>query len=74
MSEIILPATLESIPEAMAFLKKNLGPHYDDFGTHVDLAVEELLVNVANYAYKEEQYRMTPHVDTLKLGCRWVNM
>ncbi|MBQ7607712.1 MAG: ATP-binding protein [Desulfovibrionaceae bacterium] len=74
MPEITLSATVQSIPEAMAFLKENLGADYESLGTHVDLAVEELFVNVASYAYKSDAYRQSDRVDTICLGCRWVNM
>lgn len=74
MPEITLHASLESVHAAMAFVRGQLGERHADILTHVELAVEELLVNVAHYAYAGVE--STGHADfgKLVLGCRWVNM
>ena len=51
MPRILLPAKLESCAPAMAFLRENLADGHEDMLGFVELAVEELLVNVVNYAY-----------------------
>ena len=51
MPRILLPARLENCAVAMAFLRENLAEGHEDMLGFVELAVEELLVNVVNYAY-----------------------
>lgn len=51
MPRILLPARLENCAVAMAFLRENLVEGHEDMLGFVELAVEELLVNVVNYAY-----------------------
>lgn len=51
MPRILLPAELDSCAPAMTFLRENLADGYEDMLGFVELAVEELLVNVVNYAY-----------------------
>lgn len=53
MPRILLPATLESCAPAMDFLRQHLSDGYEAMLGFVELAVEELLVNVAHYAYAE---------------------
>lgn len=54
MPRILLPANLESCAPAMDFLRENLADGHEDMLGFVELAVEELLVNVVNYAYAGE--------------------
>ena len=77
MSRILLPATLESCAPAMDFLREKISHQYADILGFVELAVEELLVNVVRYAYAGE----APLSDCdagkwgyLELGCRTVRM
>ena len=73
MPEISLCANAGSIHEAMTFLREHLSEEYDSLRTYVELAVEELLVNVASYAYGDDAEKQSNH-GKLILGCRWVNM
>ena len=50
MARIMLPARVDSCAPAMEFLRENLAADYADILGFVELAVEELLVNVATYA------------------------
>lgn len=74
MPEITLRADVGSVKEAMQFLRKQLGGKHVGMVSHVELAVEELLVNVANYAYTDGVGAHTVNSGMLVLGCRWVNM
>ena len=73
MPEITLHADVDCIPEAMGFLRQQIGDNADML-THVELAVEELLVNVARYAYADGEAGDTANTGKLVVGCRWVNM
>lgn len=53
MPRILLPAKIESCAPAMDFLREHLAEEYGDMIGFVELAVEELLVNVVRYAYAE---------------------
>lgn len=74
MPEISLPASVSSVQAAMKFVREQLGEQYEDISAQVELAVEELLVNVASYAYADGSTQQGPHSGQLVLGCRWVNM
>ncbi len=74
MPEVTLHADVDCIPEAMEFLRQQLGGDHADMLTHVELAVEELLVNVARYAYADGETGDTANTGKLVVGCRWVNM
>ena len=55
MREIVLPAVTESIPKAMAWIdgeleKLECAPKAQ---MHIDLLMDEILVNVASYAYPD---------------------
>ena len=71
MPEITLCAAVSSIQCAMQFLREQLGERHSDFGAHVELAAEELLVNVASYAYADDASKESGKI---VFGCRWVNM
>lgn len=49
---IVLPATLESLPQAQAFLDGALPEGYQSQRGPLRLVAEELLVNIFNYAYE----------------------
>ncbi len=74
MPEVTLRADVDCIPEAMQFLRQHLEGKHEEILTHVELAVEELLVNVARYAYADGEAGNSANVGKLVLGCRWVNM
>ena len=74
MPEISLPATKDSISQATAFIHEHLGDRYAKLLTYVELTVEELLVNVASYAYDKDIGKDHPKHGQLVLGCRWVNL
>ena len=76
MSRILLPATIDSCASAMEFLRRTLAGQHEDILGFVELAVEELLVNVARYAYAQPEPD-SQHVDKwgqLEIGCRSVSM
>ena len=51
MARIMLPARVDSCAPAMEFLREHLAADHAGILGFVELAVEELLVNVATYAY-----------------------
>ena len=79
MPRILLPANLESCAPDMDFLRENLADGHEDMLGFVELAVEELLVNVVNYAYAGEGTSGTAGASSgkwgmLELGFRQVSM
>jgi len=79
LPRILLPANLESCAPAMDFLRENLADGHEDMLGFVELAVEELLVNVVNYAYAGEGTSGTAGASSgkwgmLELGFRQVSM
>ena len=67
MREIVLPAVTESIPKAMAWIdgeleKLECAPKAQ---MHIDLLMDEILVNVASYAYPDH-----PGDVTVQFTCR----
>lgn len=73
MPEINLPASIESIQKATDFLRAHIDEKRSVILPYVELAVEELIVNVAQYAYPESKEKKDSE-KTLNIGCRWVNM
>ncbi|MBQ9536437.1 MAG: ATP-binding protein [Desulfovibrionaceae bacterium] len=73
MPEIILPAKIDCINEAMDFLRRQIGEDNAHISSYVELAVEELLINVVNYAFPDASESPKEHKNIL-LGCRYVNM
>lgn len=80
MPQTIFPASLDQIPNAMAFLSKELEKNgHEQIQSFVELAVEEILVNVINYAYcdfsekgnVELGYRMI-NFDDVPTVCVWI--
>ena len=67
MPLITLPAGLDQLAIVNEFIAKNLPNGHDNILLQVELAVEELLVNVFRHAYKETQ-------GTADVGCRIVNL
>jgi len=63
--KLIIPAELERLPEVLSFLDENLEKHdcSPKIQMQLDIAVEEIYVNIANYAYKgksgDAQIRMS---------------
>lgn len=51
MPSITLPATLEQLETVNQFLAQHVSADYEPLLPHVELAAEELLVNVFSYAY-----------------------
>ncbi len=77
MARILLPAHLSSCAPAMDFLRSHLVGDYQSILGFVELAVEELLVNVVNYAYGGERLPRSgedDHWGQLELGFRRVSM
>lgn len=74
MPEINLPATVQSINDGLAFLHEQIGQDHQELMGHVDLAVEELMVNSALYAYADDAHKNHPKHGQFILGCRWVNI
>ncbi len=56
MAEIRIPATLENLETVLGFVNEQmeLAECPERLMTHVDLAVEEIFVNIASYAYHPE--------------------
>ena len=54
MSELNIEATVENLPQVLAFVDELLEQHDCSMRTQmqVDVAVEELFVNIAHYAYQ----------------------
>lgn len=67
MPTITLPAGLDQLAIVNEFIEKNLPAEHTNIRLQVELAVEELLVNVFRYAYKEEG-------GSAEIGCRVVNL
>ena len=79
MPKILLPAKLESCATAMDFLRKHLADEHENMLGFVELAVEELLVNVVDYAYAGEAVSGLTGASAdkwgmLELGFRQVSM
>lgn len=79
MPQITFPASLDQTPAAMEFLREHLTGDHESLLGFVELAVEELLVNVINYAYPEpkpggESAAPPDRFGQVELGCRWVSM
>ncbi|MBQ7457135.1 MAG: ATP-binding protein [Desulfovibrio sp.] len=73
MPEQTFTASMDFIPKAMDFLRSQLGEKHAALASHVELAVEELLINIVNYAYPDISAKQTDPPVFL-LGCRWVNL
>lgn len=77
MARICLPAHIDSCAPAMEFLQQHLAGDYADILGFVELAVEELLVNVVNYAYADDcpsESERGERWGRLELGVRRVSM
>lgn len=67
MPVITLPAGLDQLAVVNEFIAKNLPAGHENILLQVELAVEELLVNVFRHAYKETG-------GSAEIGCRVVNL
>ncbi len=67
MPAITLPADLNQLATVNEFIGQHIPTGHEDIRLPVELAVEELLVNVFRHAYKEKGGRA-------EVGCRVVNM
>ena len=67
MPVITLPAGLDQLAIVNTFIAEHLPDGHKNILLQVELAVEELLVNVFQHAYKEMQ-------GTADVGCRIVNL
>ena len=73
----MLPARVDSCAPAMEFLREHLAADYADILGFVELAVEELLVNVATYAYAgtcPQEGDRSAHWGQMELGFKRVSM
>lgn len=65
MKELTLPAIRENLPQVLAFVDENLDAL--DCGAKVrlqmDVAVEEIFINIASYAYHPDQGPATIHFE-----------
>ena len=54
MKELIVEANIENIYEVMDFIRKGVARHHcpPEWLDNINLAVEEILTNIANYAYQ----------------------
>ena len=64
MKELTIPALLEKLDEVLAFVDEQLEAHDCPMKVQmqVDIAVEELFVNIAHYAYNPEVGEATVRV------------
>ncbi len=67
MPVITLPAGLDQLAVVNEFIAENLPAGHENILLQVELAVEELLVNVFKHAYKESGGQA-------EIGCRVVNL
>lgn len=67
MPAITLPAGLDQLAVVNEFIAKNFPPGHENILLQIELAVEELLVNVFRHAYKEAGGQA-------EIGCRTVNL
>ena len=77
MARIMLPARVDSCAPAMEFLREHLAADHAGILGFVELAVEELLVNVATYAYAgtcPQEGERHAHWGQMELGFRRVSM
>ena len=77
MARIMLPDRVDSCAPAMEFLREHLAADYADILGFVELAVEELLVNVATYAYAgtcPQEGDRSAHWGQMELGFKRVSM
>ncbi|WKY47605.1 ATP-binding protein [Eubacteriaceae bacterium ES3] len=65
MKELTVLANVENLPEVLGFIDEELETAGTDMKTqfHIDLAAEEIFVNIANYAYQEEDGEATISVN-----------
>ena len=65
MKELTIDAKTENLDEVLAFLEKELSAHDCPIKTQVQLqvAAEEIFVNVANYAYGSDTGKVTVSID-----------
>lgn len=68
MNELTVDARVESLPDVLAFVDRYLEEHSCPMKAQmqIDLAVEELFVNIAHYAYAPDVGAATVRVDVLE--------
>ncbi|MDO5390025.1 MAG: ATP-binding protein [Eubacteriales bacterium] len=68
MAELTLQASLEKLDEVLAFVEENLEKNDCPMKVlmQVQIAVEEIFVNIAHYAYDSEQGTVTIRVEVGK--------
>lgn len=56
MNELVIEATRENLPKVISFVNEHLEAADCNMGTQIqiDIAVEELFINIASYAYDPE--------------------
>ena len=61
MNKLVVPASLDKLDEVMAFVNNSLkGLEYSDKTLmEIEIAVEEVFVNIAKYAYPPEEGQVT---------------
>lgn len=74
MKELTIEATLENIPTITDFVNGQLEMHECSLKTQmqIDIAIDELFSNIANYAYNPEVGMATVRVDLLENPLRVV--
>ncbi|MGE4507812.1 MAG: ATP-binding protein [Eubacteriaceae bacterium] len=65
MKELKVLASVENLPQVLGFIDLELEAAGADMKSqfHIDLAVEEIFVNIANYAYLEEAGQASISID-----------
>lgn len=66
MQSLTLPASINQLTVLNEFLASNLPAQYSHIAGKIELAIEELLVNICDYAYAEKR-------GEVKISCRVVN-
>ncbi len=74
MLRIVVPAKLESLDEVNEFIANSLSKDFEPIRHKLELAVEELLVNIFSYAYLGTN-KDDPKTGTAEISCRevWIN-
>lgn len=66
MKELTLDAQIDNLPSVLAFVDEIMEEHEVGMKTmmQIDIAVEELFVNIASYAYAPDSGKATVRVET----------
>ena len=57
-------ADVKNLNTVLSFINAELPSHPPKLRNHIDVAVEEIFVNISNYAYKPDKGGVTVHIST----------